>query len=213
MNSDVVVIDYGMGNLHSVAKALEAVGARSVTISSEPSVIRSASRLIFPGVGAIKDCMAQLKRLELCELIKEVSQNRPFLGICLGMQALMDKSEENGGVDGLGLFPGQARYFGSELLEDGERLKVPHMGWNQVKQARSHPLWHNIDDNGRFYFVHSYYIEAQNPDHISGQTHYGKTFASALAEGARFAVQFHPEKSHSLGLQLLRNFIRWNGEP
>ncbi|KXU36958.1 imidazole glycerol phosphate synthase subunit HisH [Ventosimonas gracilis] len=210
--TEVVVIDYGMGNLHSVGKALEAVGARSVHISSEPSIIRAAPRLIFPGVGAIKDCMAQLKQLGLCQLIKEVSHDRPFLGICLGMQALMDKSEENGGVDGLGIFPGTARYFGSELFEDGERLKVPHMGWNQVKQTYPHPLWHKTEDNGRFYFVHSYYIEAQNPAHISGQTHYGKTFASALAEGSRFAVQFHPEKSHFLGLQLLHNFIRWNGQ-
>jgi len=212
MNGEVVVIDYGMGNLHSVAKALEAVGGSSVHISSEPSVIRAASRLIFPGVGAIKDCMAQLKRLELDKLIKEVSQDRPFLGICLGMQALMEHSEENGGVDGLGIFPGQTRFFGSELFEDNQRLKVPHMGWNQVKQSIAHPLWHNIEDNGRFYFVHSYYVEAQNPAHSIGQTHYGKTFSAALAKGSCFAVQFHPEKSHCLGLQLLRNFISWNGQ-
>jgi len=209
---EVVVIDYGMGNLHSVSKALEAAGARSVQISSEPSIIQSAERVVFPGVGAIKDCMAQLKRLELDELIKQISLDRPFLGICLGMQALMEHSEENGGVDGLGLFPGKARFFGSELFEKGERLKVPHMGWNQVKQTGTHPLWHNIEDSGRFYFVHSFYIEAQNPKHSSGQTHYGKTFTSVLAEGSRFAVQFHPEKSHSLGLQLLRNFIHWNGQ-
>jgi len=211
--TEVVIIDYGMGNLHSVAKALEAVGAHSVQISSEPSIIRGASHILFPGVGAIKDCMAQLKFLELCELIKEVSLDRPFLGICLGMQALMQYSEENGGVDGLGIFPGKARFFGSNLLEDGERLKVPHMGWNQVKQTGAHPLWHNITDNERFYFVHSYYIDAQNPAHSAGTTHYGKTFTSVLAEGSRFAVQFHPEKSHSLGLQLLRNFIHWDGKP
>jgi len=211
--TEVVVIDYGMGNLHSVSKALEAVGASSVKITSEPSIIQSAERIVFPGVGAIKDCMAQLKRLELCELIKQVSIDRPFLGICLGMQALMERSEENGGIEGLGIFPGQARFFGSDLLEDGVKLKVPHMGWNQVKQSIQHPLWHKTEDNGRFYFVHSFYIEAQNPAHIAGTTHYGKAFTSALAEGSRFAVQFHPEKSHSLGLQLLRNFINWNGQP
>jgi len=211
--TEVVIIDYGMGNLHSVSKALQAVGATSVRISSEPSVIREAERLVLPGVGAIKDCMAQLTQLGLCDLIREVSLNRPFLGICLGMQALMERSEENGGIAGLGLFRGQARFFGSDLSEDGVKLKVPHMGWNQVKQRRAHPLWHNIEDNGRFYFVHSFYVEANNPAQISGQCHYGKTFTAALGEGSRFAVQFHPEKSHSLGLQLLRNFIHWDGKP
>jgi len=211
--TEVVVIDYGMGNLHSVAKALEAAGASPVQISHQPSVIRSAPRLVFPGVGAIADCMAQLERLALCNVIKEVSENRPFLGICLGMQALMEHSEENGGVDGLGIFPGVARFFGSELSEDGARLKVPHMGWNQVRQTRNHPLLHNIENNGRFYFVHSYYIEAGLAGQVIGQTRYGNTFASALAEGSRFAVQFHPEKSHSSGLQLLRNFIHWDGTP
>ena len=154
----VAVIDYGMGNLHSVAKALEHVGAGKVLVTSDAAVIREADRVVFPGVGAIRDCMAEIKRLGFDELVREVSQDRPFLGICVGMQALLERSEENGGVDCIGLFPGQVRFFGKDLSEDGERLKVPHMGWNEVAQAVKHPLWHDIPDHARFYFVHSYYI-------------------------------------------------------
>jgi glutamine amidotransferase len=127
------------------------------------------------------------------------------------MQALLDSSEENGGVDCIGLFPGQVRFFGKDLHEDGERLKVPHMGWNEVAQVLDHPLWHEIPDHGRFYFVHSYYGAATNPAHVVGRGHYGKDFAAALAEGSCFAVQFHPEKSHTHGLQLLQNFATWDG--
>jgi glutamine amidotransferase len=207
----VAVIDYGMGNLHSVAKALEHVGAGRVLITSDAQVIREADRVVFPGVGAIRDCMAEICRLGFDELVREVSQDRPFLGICVGMQALMERSEENDGVDCIGLFPGQVRFFGKDLHEDGEHLKVPHMGWNEVKQVVDHPLWHAIPDNGRFYFVHSYYIEAGNPRQVVGRGHYGNDFAAALADGSRFAVQFHPEKSHTHGLQLLQNFAAWDG--
>ncbi len=207
----VAVIDYGMGNLHSVAKALEHVGAGRVLVSSDAAVIREADRVVFPGVGAIRDCMAEIRRLGFDALVREVSQDRPFLGICVGMQALLERSEENDGVDCIGLFPGQVRFFGKDLHEAGEHLKVPHMGWNQVSQAVEHPLWHEIPDQARFYFVHSYYIEAGNPRQVVGHGHYGVDFAAALAEGSRFAVQFHPEKSHTHGLHLLQNFVAWAG--
>jgi len=200
-----------MGNLHSVAKALEHVGAGKVLITSDANVIREADRVVFPGVGAIRDCMAEIRRLGFDSLVREVSQDRPFLGICVGMQALLDRSEENEGVDCIGLFPGQVKFFGKDLHEDGAHLKVPHMGWNEVSQAVDHPLWHDIPDMARFYFVHSYYIAAGKPGQVVGGGHYGVDFAAALAEGSRFAVQFHPEKSHTHGLQLLQNFAAWDG--
>ncbi|QAX81526.1 imidazole glycerol phosphate synthase subunit HisH [Candidatus Pseudomonas adelgestsugas] len=207
----VAVIDYGMGNLHSVAKALEYIGAGRVLITSDANVIREADRVVFPGVGAIRDCMAEICRLGFDSLVREVSHDRPFLGICVGMQALLDNSEENNGVDCIGLFPGQVRFFGKELREDGEHLKVPHMGWNEVHHISDHPLWNKIPDMTRFYFVHSYYITASNPRQVVGDSHYGVDFVVALAEGSRFAVQFHPEKSYTHGLQLLQNFAMWNG--
>ena len=207
----VAVIDYGMGNLHSVAKALEHVGAGRVLVSSDAAVIREADRVVFPGVGAIRDCMAEIRRLGFDALVREVSQDRPFLGICVGMQALLECSEENDGVDCIGLFPGQVRFFGKDLHEAGEHLKVPHMGWNQVSQAVEHPLWHEIPDQARFYFVHSYYVEAEGNANLAGRCHYGVDLAAAVAAPNLFAVQFHPEKSHDAGLQLLRNFIDWDG--
>jgi len=207
----IAVIDYGMGNLHSVGKALEHVGSARVHITSDPQVIRDADRVVLPGVGAMRDCMAEMARFELLDVIRDVSKDRPFLGICVGMQALLDSSEENGGVDCLGLFPGQVRYFGQNLQVDGERLKVPHMGWNTVEQRLDHPLWHNIPDQSRFYFVHSYYVQADNQRQVAGSCEYGLPFAAALADGSCFAVQFHPEKSHTHGLQLLQNFVAWDG--
>ena len=207
----VAVIDYGMGNLHSVAKALEHVGAGKVLVTSDAQVIREADRVVFPGVGAIRDCMAEIRRLGFDELVREVSVDRPFLGICVGMQALMERSEENDGVDCIGLFPGQVRFFGKDLQEDGERLKVPHMGWNQVKQTIDHPLWHRIEQDARFYFVHSYYARPGKSTHMAGRSHYGVDFAAALTQDNIFATQFHPEKSHTHGLQLLQNFLAWDG--
>ena len=208
----VAIIDYGMGNLHSVSKAVEHVapGTR-VLVTSDANVIREADRVVFPGVGAMRDCMAEIKRLGFDALVREVAADRPLLGICVGMQALMSRSEENDGVDGIDLFPSQVRFFGDNLTEKGARLKVPHMGWNEVYQASEHPVWHNLADGERFYFVHSYYAEAEgNPD-MCGRTHYGVDLAAAVARDYIFAVQFHPEKSHRAGLQLLKNFVQWSG--
>ena len=207
----IAVIDYGMGNLHSVGKALEHVSSARVQITSDPQVICDADRIVLPGVGAIRDCMAQMQQHQLLDVIREVSADRPFLGICVGMQALLDYSEENTGVDCLGLLPGQVKAFGPDLHEGQQHLKVPHMGWNQVTQRLPHPLWHNIADQAHFYFVHSYYVAADNPRQIAGSCQYGVEFAAALADGARFAVQFHPEKSDTDGLQLLQNFVAWDG--
>jgi len=211
MVSNVAVIDYGMGNLHSVGKALEHVGAQAVDITSDPDVILAADRVILPGVGAIRDCVSELRKLGLDRVVRQVAGEKPLLGICVGMQMLLERSEENGGVDALGLFPGEVRYFGDDLREGDERLKVPHMGWDQVKQTIDHPLWHRIDQDARFYFVHSYYAAASKHTHLAGRCHYGVDFAAALADDFVFATQFHPEKSHTNGLQLLQNFLAWDG--
>lgn len=208
----VAVIDYGMGNLHSVAKALERVAPDArVQVTSEAEAILAAERVVFPGVGAIRDCMAEIRRLGLDAVLQAVVQRgQPMLGICVGMQALMQRSEENGGTDGLGILPGQVRFFGSDLRgAEGQRLKVPHMGWSPVHQTTEHPLWAGIAQDERFYFVHSFCIEAENREQLAGETVYGRPFAAALARNNLFAVQFHPEKSHRAGLQLLNNFMHW----
>ena len=207
----VAVIDYGMGNLHSVAKALEHAGARQVLVTSEPQQILDADRVVLPGVGAIRDCITEVRRLGLDQVVRQLVEEKPLLGICVGMQMLLEHSEENGGVDGLGLFPGAVRFFGDNLTEEGQRLKVPHMGWNQVKQTIDHPLWHRIEQDGRFYFVHSYYARPGKQTQMAGHCHYGVDFAAALAQDNIFATQFHPEKSHTNGLQLLQNFLAWDG--
>ncbi|WP_445371920.1 imidazole glycerol phosphate synthase subunit HisH [Methylomonas sp. HW2-6] len=208
----VAVIDYGMGNLHSIAKALQHVYSRSqVLVSSDPEIIRGADRVVFPGVGAIRDCINALHDSGLAEVIKEVAAAKPMLGICLGMQALLTDSEENGGVACLGLLPGHVRRFADDLRDgDGEVLKIPHMGWNQVEQ-KPHPLWKNIPDRSRFYFVHSYYAVPDDARHTAATADYPQTFTCALANGNLFAVQFHPEKSQTVGLQLLQNFLAWDG--
>jgi len=215
--STIAVIDYGMGNLRSVAKALEHVAADvSVLVTSEADKILSAERVVFPGVGALRDCMAELQRLRLDQVIKEVAASgKPLLGICLGMQALLDSSEENGGMQGLGIIPGQALHFPTGQIDalNGESLKVPHMGWNQVSQAGSHPLWRDIVQDSRFYFVHSYYAEPASDTNNAATTYYGQDFSSALVADNVFAVQFHPEKSQQAGLTLLRNFTEWDGTP
>ncbi|MEO9522003.1 imidazole glycerol phosphate synthase subunit HisH [Marinobacter alexandrii] len=209
----VAIIDYGMGNLHSARKAVEHVAPDvRVLVTDNADQIREADHVILPGVGAIRDCMHEIRRLEVDTLVREVSRDRPFLGICVGMQALMSRSEENGGVDGINLFPAQVRFFGDNLVENGERLKVPHMGWNEVYQSIDHPMWHNIPEGDRFYFVHSYYAEAEGNADIAGRSHYGVDLAAAVARDNIFAVQFHPEKSARAGLQLLKNFVDWSGK-
>jgi glutamine amidotransferase len=212
----VAVIDYGMGNLHSVAKAVEHVGSElgqetDVVVTPDPALIAAADRVIFPGVGAIRDCMAEINRLNVGEMVADAMKSKPVLAICVGMQALMQHSEENGGVDCLGFMLGKVKYFGDGLMEDGQRLKVPHMGWNQVRQTQDHPLWQGVPDNSRFYFVHSYYVQAEDKTRETGVTHYGVDFSATLASDNIFATQFHPEKSQAVGLALLRNFLQWDG--
>ncbi|MBF0218676.1 MAG: imidazole glycerol phosphate synthase subunit HisH [Gammaproteobacteria bacterium] len=203
-----------MGNLHSVAKALEHSSDRlKVIVSSDRQQILAADRVVLPGVGAIRDCLGEMRRLELIATIIEVAQNKPFLGVCVGMQALMSESEENGGTQALNLFPGKVRRF-SQPLQDarGTLLKVPHMGWNQVEQCDlQHPLWAGIANASRFYFVHSYYVEPQQQSTIAATATHGVTFAAAISRGNLFATQFHPEKSQKAGLQLYRNFLQWDG--
>jgi glutamine amidotransferase len=215
MSGIVAVIDYGMGNLHSVASALEHVGADKVLVTHDAEVIREADRVVFPGVGAIRDCMAEIRRLKCDQLLVDAltAQHKPVLAICVGMQALMSHSEENGGTPCLDIVPGEVRYFGSPLLDDqGQRLKVPHMGWNEVRQVMAHPLWQGIPDMSRFYFVHSYYVDALDRALLAGAVQYGVSADAALARDNLFAVQFHPEKSSAVGLHLLRNFLEWNGQ-
>jgi glutamine amidotransferase len=205
------VIDYGMGNLHSIAKALEYVASGDrVEVSYDPDELRRADRLVLPGVGAIRHCMDELRRLELVDLVREVAGQVPLLGVCLGMQAMLDRSEENGGTETLGLFPGDVRRF-PDPAAAGERLKVPHMGWNQVRTERAHPLWQGIAPNASFYFVHSYYVEPADAGHRFGTTEYGRRFCSMLLRDNLLAVQFHPEKSQTAGLALLANFLQWDG--
>ncbi|MEM7691548.1 MAG: imidazole glycerol phosphate synthase subunit HisH [Pseudomonadota bacterium] len=214
MGTSVAVIDYGMGNLHSVESALTHVGAAQVAVTRDPAAIDAADRVVFPGVGAIRDCITEIKRQHCDELLVRAlrEQSKPVLAICVGMQALLDSSDENGGTPCLGLLEGEVKHFGSPLHdEQGQRLKVPHMGWNEVAQVKPHPLWESIPDRSRFYFVHSYYVHAVDRSLLAGRVDYGVTADAALAVDNLFAVQFHPEKSHSAGLQLLRNFIHWDG--
>lgn len=210
----IAVIDYGMGNLHSVAKALEHVTHEHVVITRDPRRIRGATRLVLPGQGAIRDCMGELERTELSGLVKELlsRQAKPLLGICVGQQMLLDHSEENGGIDCLGFLPGEVKRFPADMHDDHDaRLKVPHMGWNLVYQHHEHPLWSGIDQQEHFYFVHSYYAEATDDATIFGTTDYGRVTAHvAIGREATFAVQFHPEKSSRAGLRLLENFINWS---
>ncbi|HEY0961415.1 MAG TPA: imidazole glycerol phosphate synthase subunit HisH [Pseudomonadales bacterium] len=214
----VAVIDYGMGNLHSVAKAIEHVGARAnvalkVSVTADPEVLKQADRLVFPGVGAMRDCMAEIRRLNIDTILREQVREKPVLAICVGMQALLQRSEENGGVDCIGLFKGQVRHFGNDLRDaSGVQLKVPHMGWNRVRQIQPHAMWHGIPDNERFYFVHSYFVSPDVRAEVMAEAEYPKPFCVALAHENVFAVQFHPEKSQSNGLQLYENFLTWNGQ-
>ena len=212
--TSIAIIDYGMGNLHSIAKALEHVaGKERVIVSSQHAQILAADRVVFPGVGAIRDCMTELKRSGLDEVVIQAAAEKPLLGVCLGMQALLDISEENQGTECLGIMPGKVVHFPDAMLDDvaGNRLKIPHMGWNQVHQQHEHAMWADIPTGSRFYFVHSYYARPEREEDVAAMTPYGIEFASVLARKNIFAVQFHPEKSQHAGLQLLANFVRWNG--
>lgn len=212
--STVAVIDYGMGNLHSVASALRKINSDAeVFITSDAQEILRADRVIFPGVGAIRDCMAEILRLNIDKVVRDViASGKPLLAICVGMQALMRHSEENNGVDCLSILPGQVKFFGDPLKDaNGAKLKVPHMGWNQVHQTIAHPLWQGIAQDSRFYFVHSFYIHCDNPDYVAATAQYGVQLHAALAHKNLFAVQFHPEKSSDAGLRLLQNFLTWDG--
>ena len=208
--TSVAVLDYGMGNLHSVAKAIEHVGARRVEVTNDPARVRAADRVVLPGQGAMRDCMAEMKKHGVDAEVREALKGKPLLGICVGMQALLTHSEENGGVDGLNIYPGAVKFFGHDRVENGEKLKVPHMGWNEVWQTQAHPLWANIADGSRFYFVHSYYCAPEEAALSAGRSHFGVDFCCALARDNVFAVQFHPEKSSTAGLTLLKNFLHWN---
>jgi len=212
--SKIVVLDYGTSNLRSVAKALETVAnnEHQISISADPDTILHADKVVFPGQGAIGQCMSSLKAQGLDEVITECIRQKPFLGICLGLQSLLEFSEEDNGTEGLGIIPGKVLRFEDHATDEkGIACKIPHMGWNQVYQHKPHPLWKDIDDGSRFYFVHSYYVKPDRPDDIAGETRYVCQYTSAVARDNLFATQFHPEKSQHAGLTLLHNFIDWDG--
>ncbi|MEO1889589.1 MAG: imidazole glycerol phosphate synthase subunit HisH [Cycloclasticus sp.] len=210
----VAVIDYGMGNLHSISKALKTVSPdANVIVSADKDTILSADHVVFPGVGAMRDCMAAIHTAGLDETIRHVAKSTPLLGICIGMQALLEHSEENGGIDCLGIIPGQVVKFSSGIKDsDNNKLKIPHMGWNRVKFTNTNPLFENIEQNERFYFVHSYHASKVGNKYVSATTEYPNSFPSAIKWKNVVAVQFHPEKSQHAGLQLLKNFLNWDGQ-
>ena len=223
MARTVAVVDYGMGNLRSVAQAVAHVAREAgregesfdVVVTADPDVVAAAERVVLPGQGAMPDCMRELRTSGLEAAVREAAATKPLLGVCIGMQMLLDRSEEGetpGGTPGLGLIAGEVVRFrlDGRLQEDGSRYKVPQMGWNQVIQARAHPLWAAIPDRAWFYFVHSYCARPADARHSVGETDYGARFTSALARDNIFATQFHPEKSAAHGLALYRNFLHWN---
>ncbi len=213
--SNIAIIDYGMGNLYSVTKAVEHVSESKdhIIVTSDADEISASDKVIFPGQGAAKDCMSALQEYDLQSAIIDAASQKPFLGICMGMQVLMQMSEENDGIDCLGVYKGSVKYFGNHLtIGSGENsYKVPHMGWNCIEQQQNHPLWKGITESSYFYFVHSYFVATENDNLVAGTTNYGPTFASVIAQDNVFAMQCHPEKSAQAGLQLLKNFIHWDG--
>ena len=203
----IAIIDYGIGNLRSVHNAVSFISPQTKSIvTSDPDVVAKADKVIFPGQGAMPDCVLQLDKRGLKESVIEAAKQKPFLGICLGLQMLFETSEE-GNVSGFGLLPGTVKRF---QLNKNERIKIPHMGWNKVHLSNPHPMWNKIDSESRFYFVHSFYAEVKNKSLVMATSSHGEKFTCAIAKDNLFAVQFHPEKSSELGLQLLNNFISWN---
>lgn len=213
--TDIAIVDYGMGNLRSVHKALEHVApTASIIVTSDPDAVWKAKRVVVPGQGAMRNCMRELEERGLREAIMDAAATKPFLGICLGLQMLFEESEE-GHIHCLNILPGKVVHFPASAMTmpDGLKLKVPHMGWNQVHQAIRHPLWEGIEKDARFYFVHSYYVEPADPATIAAQSDYPFPFTCAIAKDNIFAVQFHPEKSQMAGLTLLSNFVKWMPHP
>jgi imidazole glycerol-phosphate synthase subunit HisH len=205
----IAVVDYGMGNLRSVAKAIEHVAPReSVRISSDADVVRSAARVVFPGQGAMPDCMRYLRESGLEDAVREAAASKPLLAVCIGEQMLFERSDE-GPTKGLGVFPGRVVRFKDTAAGDGQRLKVPHMGWNRVRQMQPHLLWSGVPDDSWFYFVHSYYVVPDDAALTAGSSDYGGSFTCAIARDNIFATQFHPEKSAAAGLRIYENFSRW----
>ena len=210
----VAVVDYGMGNLRSVSQAVlhvaEGAGV-DVVVTAQPDVVRAAERVVLPGQGAMPDCMRELRDSGLLDAVLDAAARKPLMGVCVGMQMLLDRSEE-GPTDGLGLIAGDVRRFRLEgrLQPDGSRYKVPQMGWNRVAQARPHAMWAGVPDGAWFYFVHSYYARPAEPAHSVGETEYGERFTSVVARDNIFPTQLHPEKSPAHGLALYRNFLHWS---
>ena len=213
----IAIVDYGMGNLHSVLKSAQAAQQRAgveahISLTDNPDVVYQADKVIFPGQGAMPDCMAALQKSGLGEAVADGLQNKPFFGICVGAQLLFDESEE-GNTAGLGWFSGSVKRFATGLQDaQGDKLKVPHMGWNQVHQTRAHPLFAGVAQDARFYFVHSYYFAPSDSNIVLGSSDYPETFACVVGRDNVFATQFHTEKSHDAGLQLLQNFMLWDGQ-
>ena len=213
MTRTVAVVDYGMGNLRSVSQAVLHVAQGSgveVIVTSNPDAVLAAERVVLPGQGAMPDCMRELRESGLLAAVLDAAATKPLLGVCVGMQMLLDRSEE-GPTDGLGLVGGEVVRFrlDGQMQPDGSRYKVPQMGWNRVVQVRPHALWQGIPDDAYFYFVHSFHARVSEPHHSVGETDYGVRFTSALARDNIFATQFHPEKSAEQGLALFRNFLHW----
>lgn len=214
MSRTVAVVDYGMGNLRSVSQAVkhvaQAVGI-DVVVTSRPDEVYAAERVVLPGQGAMPDCMRELRDSGLQDAVLDAAARKPLMGVCVGMQMLLSRSEE-GPTDGLGLIDGEVLRFqlSGRLQPDGSRYKVPQMGWNRVEQTLRHPLWEGVPDGSYFYFVHSFYARPSDPRHSAGETDYGQRFTCALARDNIFATQFHPEKSAEHGLALYRNFLHWN---
>ena len=207
----IALLDYGMGNLHSVSKALTNVGAE-VSITNDPKVVAAADKIVFPGVGAMRDCMIGMHEAGIDDVVRKAIFNKPVMAICVGMQALFEQSSENGGTECLGILDGNVEAFDPSWTdEQGATIKVPHMGWNTITELESnHPLWHGIEDNAHFYFVHSYYCAPNDNSQVAAICDYGQPFCASIIKDNLFATQFHPEKSHTAGLQLLKNFVEWN---